>query len=278
MRCRYDLLKLCLEGPAHELNQTQYCQPAILVTSLAALEKLKEERPNAIDGCVATAGFSLGEITALVFAGAIPFDQALRLVQIRAEAMQMASDKAASGMATILYGPDTELTLACRRAIEWCLDKGVEQPECRIANYLYPHCKVVGGNNEALQYLEANAKQFKIRRIKRLPVSGAFHTELMADAVQPFVEALSKIRVQTPMINVHSNVDGKVYRNAGHIFKQLPKQIVRPVKWEQMLHILYERAQGEDFPRTFECGPGHGLKAIMKQVNAKAWDTTFTVL
>lgn len=72
---RYDLLKLCLEGPASKLNETRFCQPALMVTSLAALEKLKEERPNAIDNCMATAGFSLGEITALVFAGAIPFDQ-----------------------------------------------------------------------------------------------------------------------------------------------------------------------------------------------------------
>lgn len=72
---RYDLLKLCLEGPEDKLNQTKYCQPAIMVTSLAALEQLKDERPNAIESCMATAGFSLGEITSLVFAGAISFDK-----------------------------------------------------------------------------------------------------------------------------------------------------------------------------------------------------------
>lgn len=72
---RYDLLKLCLEGPEDKLNETKYCQPAVMVTSLAALEQLKDERPAAIDSCMATAGFSLGEITSLVFAGAIPFDK-----------------------------------------------------------------------------------------------------------------------------------------------------------------------------------------------------------
>lgn len=72
---KYDLLKLCLNGPAEQLNQTKYCQPAVMVTSLAALERLKEERPAAIDNCVATAGFSLGEITALVFAGALEFER-----------------------------------------------------------------------------------------------------------------------------------------------------------------------------------------------------------
>lgn len=76
---RYDLLKICLEGPKSKLDQTIYCQPATLVTSLAALERLKEERPNAIDNCIATAGFSLGEITALVFAGAIPFERGINI-------------------------------------------------------------------------------------------------------------------------------------------------------------------------------------------------------
>lgn len=74
---KYDLLKLCLNGPKQQLDQTKYCQPAVMVTSLAALEKLKEERPNAIDNCIATAGFSLGEITALVFAGALDFERGM---------------------------------------------------------------------------------------------------------------------------------------------------------------------------------------------------------
>lgn len=222
---RYDLLKLCLEGPKEKLDQTVYCQPAIMVSSLAALERLKEERPNAIDNCVATAGFSLGEITALVFAGAIPFDKGLRLVQVRAEAMQLAAEQVPSGMATVLFGPDTNLVEACSKAIDWCINKGVENPECRVANYLYPHCKVIAGNVEALHYLEANAKHLKIRRVKRIPVNGAFHTELMAPAVAPFTEALKKIFISDPMISVHSCVDGNKYRNAGHIFHQLPKQV-----------------------------------------------------
>lgn len=75
---RYDLLKLCNEGPEEKLNQTIYCQPAILVTSLASLELLKKYKKNAIDSCIGTAGFSLGEITSLVFAGALPFDQGLQ--------------------------------------------------------------------------------------------------------------------------------------------------------------------------------------------------------
>lgn len=274
---KYNLLELCLHGPKSELDKTVYAQPAIMVTSLACLERLKEERPNAIESCVATAGFSLGEITALVFAGAIPFDKAVRLVQIRAEAMQMASDMTKSGMATIIYGPDSKINYAMKSARDWCIQKGIEEPECHIANYLYPHCKVISGHDEALKYMELNAKDFNIRKVKRLPVSGAFHSNLMAPAVGIFHKALSKIEIQDPMIPVHSNVDGLPYRNASHIIRQLPKQMLKPVKWEQMLHILYERKDGEHFPRTFECGPGKGLRAILKQVNAKAWDTSFYI-
>ncbi|XP_058057515.1 probable malonyl-CoA-acyl carrier protein transacylase, mitochondrial [Anopheles bellator] len=273
----YDLLKICIEGPKSKLDQTKYCQPAVMVTSLAALEQLREERPNAIDNCFATAGFSLGELTALIFAGAIPFDKGVRLVQIRAEAMQLAAQQAKGAMATALFGADGRIGEACNEAKNWCIDRGIENPDCRVANYLYPGCKVLAGNEEALRFLEANLKRFNIRRLKRLPVSGAFHTELMEPAVEPFAAALRKIRVQDPSISVHSNVDGKCYRNAGHIVSQLPKQIVRPVKWEQTLHILYERKTGVHFPRTFECGPGKGLKAILKQVNAKAWDSTLNV-
>ncbi|KAG4078416.1 hypothetical protein HA402_013127 [Bradysia odoriphaga] len=274
---KYDLLKLCLEGPKDKLDRTEYCQPAIVVSSLAALERLKEERPNAIDNCVATAGFSLGEITALIFAGAIPFDKGLRLVQVRAEAMQLAAEQVASGMATVLFGPDTDLKGACAKAVDWCISKGIENPECRVANYLYPHCKVVAGNTEALHYLEVNAKHLRLRRIKRIPVSGAFHTELMAPAVEPFKKALKKITISEPIINVHSCVDGLRYKNVGHILQQLPTQIVRPVKWEQMLHVLYQRNVDDRFPRTFECGPGRGLTTILKQVNAKAWDNAFNI-
>ena len=271
------MLKLCNEGPQKKLDMTVYAQPAIAVTSLASLEKLREERPNVIDNCVATAGFSLGEISALIFAGAIPFDQGIKLIQIRAEAMQIASEENPSGMATVMYGADSKLGAACIKAKEWCVERGVDNPECSIANYLFPHCKVVAGSLEALNFLEKNAKQYNLRRVKRLPVSGAFHTSLMESAVEPFKQALKKIKIEKPLVSVHSNYDGKVYRNVDHIIKQLPKQIIKPVKWEQLLHIIYERPQGERFPRTFECAPGRSLSTILKQVNAKAWDTTFSV-
>jgi [acyl-carrier-protein] S-malonyltransferase len=98
----YDLLELCTNGPAEKLNSTEFSQPAIFVTSLAALEKLKQDSPQTVDECVATAGLSLGEYTALVFAGAMNFDAGLRVVQVRGQAMQDAANASPSGMVSVL--------------------------------------------------------------------------------------------------------------------------------------------------------------------------------
>jgi [acyl-carrier-protein] S-malonyltransferase len=189
----------------------------------------------------------------------------------------LASKQYPSGMATVFYGPDSQVGKACTAAKEWCLERGVDNPECAVANFLYPHCKVVAGSLEALDFLEKNGKQFKLRKVKRLSVSGGFHTKLMESAVEPFKNALKKIELEPPMIRVYSNVDGKVYRNTDHILRQLPSQIVKPVRWEQLLHIIYERPQGDEFPRTFELAPGNTLTTILKNVNAKAHSHAYPV-
>ncbi|RZF37078.1 hypothetical protein LSTR_LSTR014284 [Laodelphax striatellus] len=273
----YDLLKLCVQGPASELNKTVNCQLAVLVCSLAAIEQLREERPSSIENCIAAAGFSVGEIAALVFAGCMSFERAVRITKVRAEAMQLASEMTEGGMLTVLYSPKTRLVDVCKNAREWAQNSGVERPECSIANYLFPDCKVIAGHVKALEYIEKNAKSHAIRRTRRLPVSGAFHTSLMQPAVEPFKLALSNAKLEEPAIAVHSNLDGKMYSNAKQILYKLPRQIVRPVKWEQTLHILYERPPGEQFPSTFECGPGSSLRTILKNVNFKAANTFWNI-
>uniref|UniRef100_A0A8D8RYB6 [acyl-carrier-protein] S-malonyltransferase n=1 Tax=Cacopsylla melanoneura TaxID=428564 RepID=A0A8D8RYB6_9HEMI len=274
---KFNLEKICLEGPASELNKTIHAQAAVFVCSVGALEMLREERPAAIENCVATMGFSLGEITALTFSGAFDFETALELIKVRSEAMQLACEIAPGAMATVMYGADSQLNLAMKKAREWCIERGITDPECRIANYLYPHCKVIAGHVEALKYIEENLSTYKLRRLRRLPVSGAFHTNLMSPAVEPFSIALKKAQIKDMIIPVYSNVDGKRYRDTRHIIKQLPKQICKPVCWEQTLHIVYERPQGEHFPRTFECGPGKSLMTILNQVNMKAGQTASKV-
>lgn len=187
--------------------------------------------------------------------------------------MQKASDKYKGGMATIMYEGDTKnINLACKNAKEWCLDYGVENPDCVVANHLFPQCKVISGSEEALRYIKQNLKTYDFSRMKEIPAYGAFHSSLMSSAVEPFSEQLQKMNVEDPIISVFSNVNAKKYRNKGHIYKQLPEQIIRPVKWEQIMHTLYELKIHDELPETFICGPGTAIKTIMKQVNIKAWE------
>ncbi|XP_014836773.1 PREDICTED: malonyl-CoA-acyl carrier protein transacylase, mitochondrial [Poecilia mexicana] len=266
----YDLLTLCLEGPEKELLKTVHCQPAVFVTSLAAVEKLHHENPKAIETCAAAAGFSVGEFAALVFAGAMNFSEALYAVKVRAEAMQKASELVPSGMLSVVGRPQAHYKYACLQAREHCKSLGIEDPVCSVANYLFPDGRVIAGHKQALDFLQQNSRRLEFIRAKPLPVSGAFHTELMASATKPLREVLQQVEVRRPDIRVYSNVDGKRYMSESHVRKQLVKQLVSPVKWEQALHEIYERSQGESFPQTFEVGPGRQLGVTLQKCNRKA--------
>ncbi|CAN9508426.1 unnamed protein product [Ophioblennius macclurei] len=266
----YDLLALCLNGPEEELQKTVHCQPAVFVTSLAAVEMLHERNPKAIETCAAAAGFSVGEFAALVFSGAMDFAEALYAVKVRAEAMQRASELVPSGMLSVLGRPQAQYKHACLQAKEHCRSLGVEDPVCSVANYLFPDGRVIAGHQQALDFLQKNSRRLQFMRTKPLPVSGAFHTELMASAAEPLREVLRQVEVRRPEISVYSNVDGKRYMSESHVRRQLAKQLVAPVKWEQTLHEIYERAQGESFPHTYEVGPGKQLGATLHKCNRKA--------
>lgn len=267
----YDLLSLCLNGPESDLMNTVHCQPAVFVTSLAAVERLNHENPAAIENCVAAAGFSVGEFAALVFAGAMDFAEALFAVKVRAEAMQKASDATPSGMLSVIGRPQANYKYACLKAREHCLSLGIQNPVCSIANYLFPDGRVIAGHLEALDFLQKNSKQLHFGRTRLVPVSGAFHTKLMEPAVQPLSGVLRQINLRRPEVSVHSNVDGKCYMQEKHVQRQLAKQVVSPVKWEQTLHEIYERTRGQEFPYTYEVGPGRQLGATLQKCNMKAF-------
>ncbi|XP_029351506.1 malonyl-CoA-acyl carrier protein transacylase, mitochondrial [Echeneis naucrates] len=267
----YDLLSLCLEGPEEELRRTVHCQPAVFVTSLAAVERLNAENPQAIETCVAAAGFSVGEFAALVFSGAMNFAEALYVVKVRAEAMQKASELVPSGMLSVIGKHQAQYKYACVEAKKYCKSLGIEEPVCSVANYLFPDGRVIAGHQQALDFLQKNSRRLEFMRTKPLPVSGAFHTELMASATEPLREVLRQVEVRRPEINVYSNVDGKRYMSESHVRRQLVKQLVSPVKWEQTMHEIYERMQGENFPQTYEVGPGKQLGATLQMCNRKAF-------
>ncbi|KAL0195521.1 hypothetical protein M9458_009093, partial [Cirrhinus mrigala] len=175
-------------------------------------------------------------------------------VKVRAEAMQKASDLVSSGMLSVIGRPQANYKHACVQAREHCLSLGIKEPVCAIANYLFPDGRVIAGHKEALDFLQNHSRELNFLRTRLLPVSGAFHTALMEPAIE----------VRRPEISVHSNVDGKRYMHDKHICNQLAKQLVSPVKWEQTLHEIYERAQGQDFPHTYEVGPGRQLGSTLQ--------------
>ncbi|XP_070611417.1 malonyl-CoA-acyl carrier protein transacylase, mitochondrial [Erythrolamprus reginae] len=266
----YDLWGLCQDGPSARLHRTVHSQPAVFVCSLAAVEKLHHQQPWVVESCVAAAGFSIGEYAALVFSGAVDYAEALYAVKTRAEAMQEASEVTPSGMLSVIGRRDSDYKTACLEAREYCKTLGIEDPVCEVSNYLFPDSRVIAGHLQALEFLQNNSRKFSFARVKMLPVSGAFHTRLMESAMQPLSEALESISFQQPLIPVYSNVDSKKYRQPEQIQRCLVEQLVSPVKWEQIMHIIYERSQGKKFPYTYEVGPGKQLGAILKSCNLKA--------
>lgn len=184
----------------------------------------------------------------------------------------MACDQFDGGMATVLLQQDCEIEYPLKIAKQWCVERGVKNPECVVANDLFPNCKVIAGSKEALQFIENNLKKLKLARIKRIAVNGAFHTIHMKPVVEPFAQALRQIRVVDPIIGVYSNVEGKRYFDTKHIRRQLPQQIVSPVNWEQTMHLFYNLKK---FENTFICGPGDALRTILKKVNASACDKAY---
>ena len=253
----YDLLDLCLNGPIEKLNTTAVSQPAIFVASLATLETLRSTTPEAFDAVTDTAGLSLGEYTALVFAEALSFDDAVHVVKARGEAMQAAAEATAGGMVAVLGLEAAEVEPLVAEA------RGTGTLE--IANLLCPGNTVVSGSSASVDAMCALAetKQF---RTARLAVAGAFHTNLMKPADDVLAAALAKVKIVSPRIPVWSNVDGLPHTDAEEIRSLLVRQVLSPVLWEATQRGLL--ASGVE--KFYEIGPGKVLAGLMKRVHRKA--------
>jgi [acyl-carrier-protein] S-malonyltransferase len=255
----YDLAKLCFEGPAAELDSTVRSQPALFVCSLAALEVLRQRQPDVVRDCQCAAGLSLGEYTAMTFAGVMDFESALRVVQQRGEAMQAASDAAPSGMVSILGIETADVERLCDEA------RG-ENETLQIANYLCPGNIAISGDRAACQRAVDLAAQNGTARAVPLAVAGAFHTRLMQPAVARLTGALQGATLAKPRIPVVSNVDALPHDNPDEIRQLLIQQVVSPVRWEASIRYLLE--QGVDM--FYEVGPGRVLRGLLKRIHRKA--------
>ena len=253
----YDLAKLCFEGPAEQLDSTVCSQPALFVTSLAALETLRAESPEVVLACEAAAGLSLGEYTAIVFAGVMEFEDGLMLVQKRGAAMQKAADAAPSGMVSILGLERVEVEALCQKARN---DDILE-----IANLLCPGNIVVSGSNAACERAAEIARSFGAIKAIPLPVAGAFHTGIMQPAESRLAEALADVPMQRPKIPVVSNVDAQAHQDPEEIRRLLIEQVLHPVRWEESMRNLLQ----EGFDQFYEVGPGRVLRGLLRRIDRK---------
>ena len=253
----YDLAKLCFEGPQEKLDSTVVSQPALFVTSLAVLESLRAEQPEVVEACGGTAGLSLGEYTALVFSGVLSFEDALRIVQKRGEAMQQAADATPSGMVSILGLEPEQVEQLCVQAAEGDV--------LRTANFLCPGNIVISGNRDACERAVPLALEMGAMKAIPLAVAGAFHTSLMDSAVPPLTEALQKAAFQSPRIAVVLNVDGAYHDDAATIQSMLARQVVEPVRWETSMRALLEDGVTE----FYEVGPGRVLRGLLRRIERK---------
>lgn len=251
----YDLAKLCFEGPAETLDSTVYSQPAIFVTSLAAVEALRAESPDVVLSCEAAAGLSLGEYSALVFAGVMDFEDGLLLVQKRGAAMQEAADATPGGMVSILGLELVEVERICREASQGEI--------LQVANLLCPGVTVISGTTAACERAADLAVKAGAARVLPVAVAGAFHTPIMCPADKRLAEAIASVRLRRPRITVVFNVDGRPHEDPAEIRQLLIRQVVQPVLWEESIRFLL----GQGFDQFYEVGPGRVLRGLMRRID-----------
>lgn len=242
------LSQLCFEGPEDTLKQTENTQLAILTCSVATLRVLEELgiAPKAV------AGHSLGEYSALVAAGVLEFADALRLVHARASLMAEAGEIQHGTMAAILGMDTAQLQHLCEET------EGI----VNIANYNCPGQLVISGEVDAVNHVVELAKaEIGARRCRLLPVSGAFHSPLMAPAQQRFGSALDSVKLYPPQVDLVMNVTGEFVTDADNIKHLLFEQITHPVQWEKTLRTLEKTG----ITHFVEVGPGQVLSGLVKR-------------
>ncbi|MDB4381009.1 ACP S-malonyltransferase [Mariniblastus sp.] len=254
----YDLADICFNGPAEKLNSTVISQPALYVSSMAVLEKLKLEKPDVYQNCEGAAGLSLGEYTALAFAGGMSFEEGLQLVQRRGQAMQEAADETPSSMVSIL-GLDREQTQKV------CDEARVEGEVLQIANLLCKGNIAVSGDLASCARVPAVAEVAGAMKSVPLAVAGAFHTPIMESAVGKISEALVQVEIQPTRLPVYSNVDARPHTDPVEFKEQLVKQVCAPVLWQDSIEQMLE----DGFDEFYEVGVGRVLRSLMKRINRK---------
>ncbi|MDW8263233.1 MAG: ACP S-malonyltransferase [Phycisphaerales bacterium] len=256
------LSELCFHGPEERLNQTDISQPAIYVTSVACFAAATEAGLISPGQVTAYAGLSLGEYTALHLAGALDFEQGLRLVAARGRFMQEAAEASPGGMVAVL-GADSQ-------AVETLCAKASGGEVLVPANFNAPGQIVVSGTRGACERFGEAAQSAGFKAVP-LAVAGAFHSPLMASAAERMRQLLAAATLAMPRTTVYSNVTARPHVDPPGIAAALVDQIVKPVLWEQTMQVLAADPEA----RWVELAPGRVLTGLLKKVNRRVAVETY---
>lgn len=247
----FRITDIMFEGTADELKQTRVTQPAVFLHSVISAICMGDAfQPDMVGG------HSLGEFSALVAAGALSFEDGLRLVHARALAMQKACEVTPGTMAAIIALPDDTIEATCAEVS--AQGNGVVVP----ANYNCPGQLVISGNVEAVNAACEQLKAAGAKRALVLPVGGAFHSPLMQPAAEELQQAIEQVEFQTPRCPIYQNVDALPHTDAAEIKKNLMAQLTASVRWTQEVNHMIE-AGATDFT---ECGPGKALQGMIAKI------------
>lgn len=247
----FRITDIMFEGTAEELKQTRVTQPAVFLHSVITAICMGDEfQPNMVGG------HSLGEFSALVAAGALNFEDGLRLVFARAQAMQKACEVTPGTMAAVIALPDETIEATCAEVS--AEGNGVVVP----ANYNCPGQLVISGNVDAVNAACEKLKAAGAKRALVLPVGGAFHSPLMQPAAEELQKAIEEVDFLTPRCPIYQNVDAQAHTDAAEIKKNLMAQLTASVKWTQEVNNMIEAGATE----FTECGPGKALQGMIAKI------------
>jgi [acyl-carrier-protein] S-malonyltransferase len=254
----FDLSAICFEGPAEQLNSTTISQPAIFTTSAAILEVLRTEPATSSIHPDVTAGLSMGEYTALYAAGVMNFEDGLKLVQKRGQAMQAAADANEGEMVSII-GLDEETA-------RWLCEEAGQGDLLEPVNFNCPGQIVISGDKKACRRAKDMALKAGAIKAVRLEVAGAFHTSMMSAAARALDKALADAEIAAPsQTRIIANIDAEYYPTSEKIKEGLVKQLTHPILWQKCM----ERLLGDGVESFYEIGPGRVLTGLMKRINRK---------
>ncbi|RIV22359.1 [acyl-carrier-protein] S-malonyltransferase [Fibrisoma montanum] len=243
----YELTRIMFEGTDDELKQTIYTQPAVFLHGVTLALTTESFAPDMV------AGHSLGELSALTAAGALSFEDGLRLASIRAQAMQRACELTPSSMAAVLGLADNVIEQICHEITDEIIIP---------ANYNSPGQVVISGSLEGIQLATEALQKAGARRIVPLQVSGAFHSPFMEPARQEFAEAVDAMTFVKPRCPIYQNVDARPTTDPQTIQANLIAQLTSPVRWTQSVETMVADGATE----FIECGPGKVLQGLIKKI------------